>query len=338
MGQNVTDFTARFCYNVLMLDMNLKKGKILAALLATGLLLGGCGVDREAQRAARDEGIKAMVDGDYKAAVKDFNRALQQAGAWVTEREVNISYYKAAAQVLGGDYGGAVNTYSNLIDFDKNNAYAYFLRGSAYLKSGDKENGLADYRSAVGVSPEDYELHMEIYGNLSESGYDKEAAEFLNLALEIAGDSAENYLYRGQIYMLLDQYEVAKTTLQKSVDKGSMDAKVYLANVYHALGDDESANKLIDEYIGEESVSPDSLATAGNLLLEQGRYEDALGVFRRGLEMNNVDNPRALLKGEIVALEYTGQFAEARQKANDYIAAYPSDADIIRELVFLNTR
>ncbi len=297
-----------------------------------------CGVDREGQRQARDEGIVAMTSGDYAKAVKCFDKALSFANARVTEAEVNICYYKAAAQFLEGATGDAVTTYTNLLTYDDKNAEAYFLRGSVFLNDGDVENGLKDYRSAVGAAPMDYDMYIGIYENLAALGKNAEAAEFLNSALEISGEDVEDYLNRGRIYMILDQYEVAKTTLQKAVDMGSVDAKVYLAEVYHMQGDKETARKLLDEYIHTENLKASSLATAGDLLLSQGSYEEALAVFRQGLALEHPDSIRRLLRGEVVALEYTGDFAEAKKKADAYIAVYPSDGEILRELIFLNTR
>ncbi len=302
------------------------------------LVFCACGVDREGQRQARDEGVAAIGAGDYAEAVKCFDKALSFANARVTEAEINICYYKAAAQYLAGATGDAVTTYTNLLTYDAKNADAYFLRGSVFLNDGDKENGLEDYRSAVEAAPMDYEMYIGIYENLMALGHTSEAAEFLNSALEISGEEAEDYLYRGRIYMILEQYEVAKTTLQKAVDMGNVEAKVYLAEVYHLQGDHQTAQKLLDEYIHTENLKASSLALAGDMMLEQGGYEEALAVYRQGLALENPDNVRGLLKGEVAALEFTGDFAGAKKKADEYIAAYPSDSEILRELVFLNSR
>ncbi len=321
-----------------MCGLIFKKKKIWILLLFVTLLFCACGVDREGQRAARDEGIAAMTAGDYAKAVECFNKALSFANARVTEAEVNICYYKAAAQFLAGATGDAVSTYTDLLTYDEKDAQAYFLRGSVFLNDGDLENGMKDYEAAVAAAPMDYDMYIGIYENLMALGHAAEAEGVLNAALEISGEAAEDYLNRGRIYMILDQYEVAKTTLQKAVDMGNVDAKVSLAEVYHMQGDEATARKLLDEYVHTENLKASSLATAGDLLLSQGSYEEALAVYRQGLTLENPDSVRGLLRGEVAALEFTGDFAGARDKANEYIAAYPSDGAILRELVFLNSR
>ena len=312
--------------------------KLVPLLFGAALFLSACGVDREAQLAKRDEGLSAMASADYKKALGCFDEALAMAQARVTDYEVNISYYKAAAQFLSGDRDGALITYTNLIEFDKDNASNYFLRGSVYLDCGEKKKGLKDYRRAVGIKRDDYELYLEIYNNLLAYGLDGNAAEFLNMALEIEGDSPEYYMYRGRIYMLLTQYEVARITLQKAVDRGSDEAKVYLAQVYDLQGDKETAKKLIDEYVAVPDLSAQALVEVGNLLIAQGEYDQALAIFRQGIEMNDADAMRGLLKGEVAALEFTGDFASAKAKAKEYMESFPADAQMQREMVFLNSR
>lgn len=310
-----------------------------ALFLSTALLFGGCGNERiEEQTKLRDEGIVALQAGDYGKAEELFDQALHHANAYVTEREININYYKAAAQFLKPDHDGAIKTYTNLITYDEENPDAYFLRGSVYLDIGEGEKGIADYHRAAAASDGDYDLHIEIYNNLMEMGYIGDASEFLNLALEIEGDSAENYLNRGRIYLILDQYEVAKTTLEKAVEKGSDEAKVYLAEVYANRGNDDDAKKLIDEYLAGEKVESEALAKIGNLLIDQGDYEGALSTFRRGLDLEEVKSKKELQKGEITALEYTGDFEQAKQKGDAFVALYPAEGDVLREMIFLNTR
>jgi tetratricopeptide (TPR) repeat protein len=92
---------------------------------------------RHLHPAYRQIGINAMENGDYAGAVDAFNSALGQCIGKITENELDICYYKAAAQYAGGDSAGAVDTYTAIIDYDKKAADAYYLRGCVYL--GRKE-------------------------------------------------------------------------------------------------------------------------------------------------------------------------------------------------------
>ena len=110
--------------------MKTKKMICLTTALVLSLgMLAGCNNDRrEDQTAYRQVGINKMESGDYEAAVNAFDSALAQCVGKIGENELDICYYKAAAQYAGGDPDGAKATYNAIIDYDKKAADAYYLR------------------------------------------------------------------------------------------------------------------------------------------------------------------------------------------------------------------
>ncbi len=306
------------------------------------LLLAGCGgVDREGQTKLRNAGIAALSQQDFEGAQKDFSEAVSMAKGRVTDAEIDLTYYLAASYYLQDRYEDAEQCYSNLITYDKDNADAFFLRGSVRLDMDESEKGLSDYRKAVAVSGDDYELYIAIYENLTALGYQKDAEPFLESALTIGGDGADNYYYRGRIYMLLGQDDLAKTAFIKAMDKGSDEAGICLAQEYLKDSEDESAKDLISRYTAGEKKDARQSVLAGQLLLDLGEYEEALSVYEEALkdEKTATGAYRAdLLKGKIAALEYNGDFAKAKDAASDYVEEFPADAGMVRELAFLNTR
>lgn len=101
--------------------MNKKKFTYITALtLLSFTLMTGCTNERkENQTAYRQIGINAMENGDYAGAVDAFNSALGQCIGKITENELDICYYKAAAQYAGGDSAGAVDTYTAIMIMTK---------------------------------------------------------------------------------------------------------------------------------------------------------------------------------------------------------------------------
>ncbi|MBO6215464.1 MAG: tetratricopeptide repeat protein [Lachnospiraceae bacterium] len=317
------------------------KGTAVMLLMVLGVIfmLSGCSpADVEAQQAAKNAGIEALKNGDAEGALNDFNEALAASGTWITPQVIDICYYKAAAQNVLGDTDGAIATYTALIDYDDNNAAAYFLRGSIYIGRGDSENGFNDYKEATSRAGTDYEMYRRIYYNLNEHGYPEKAVEYLNMALAIEGTESYQYYERGRIYYIMEQYDVAESAFLNAIEKGSTDAWIELARVYVKKGDTESAEDALNHFNDVAEPTGESYNAIGVMYMERGDYDLALAAIRQGMLIADEDSMKELMKNEIAALEYTGDFVGARVEAQSYIEKYQDDPDVARELVFLNTR
>lgn len=283
--------------------MKKKKGFLLLALVLALVLFGGCATTKEINQ-EKDAGIEAMNKGDYDSAIKHFDKSIKMAGGKINNQVVDTCFYKAAAQYNLGEVNKALDQYTALMAYDEKDSKACFLRGSIYLKQKNEKKALADYKEAINRNPEDYELYILIYRNLSGQGYDKKAKSYLKKALKIEGDKKENYLGRGRVYLEMKEYDKASAQLDKLGDKS----------------DDET------------------LALMGDVALAAGQYDKALSYYQKGLEAKHPKDQQRLLNGEVAALEYTGEFKEAKKKAEAYLKQYPGDEEMQRELVFLNTR
>ena len=315
----------------------LKKLTLLLTVILIFPIFTGCENRLAQQKKYKDLGIEAMSSGDFETAVSDFQEALNYAPKKVTKEEIDICYYKAAAQYLTNDFAGAVETYTALINYDSGNSDAHFLRGCIYLNEGESEKALKDFKKAVSIDEKNYELYIAIAENLAALSYSDDALEMLNLGLEVEGSSKDDYLGRGRIYIVLGQYDAAVKVLNKAVDKKSNEAKLYLSQVYSMQGNIDAANSVLSDYLNGD-VTSESLNALGDLYMKNGEYELALNAYRQGLEQSKITNEKMLRKNEIGALEYTGNWQDAYEKANVYITDYPTDQDVLREIVFLKTR
>lgn len=320
--------------------MNKNKFTYITALtLLSFTLMTGCTNERkENQTAYRQIGINAMESGDYAGAVDAFNSALGQCIGKITENELDICYYKAAAQYAGGDPAGAVDTYTAIIDYDKKAADAYYLRGCVYLKQGDTESAVSDFDKAVKNNSSDYELYVNIYENLSAYDMTEKGEEYLNKAFDIKGNSAGDYAWRGRIYYYLGQYDNAKTELKSALDKESVIANLYIAQVYEAQGDPENAEVYYQNYVNSGNADSQAMNALGEIEMAKGNYSGALTYLEQGIAMENVTNRRELMQNLIICYEYTSDFNSAWNVVQEYVQVYPDDASAQREYIFLKNR
>ena len=311
---------------------------IAVAVLSFGMLAGCSNGKKEDQTAYRQIGINKMESGDYEAAVSAFDNALSQCVGKIGENELDICYYKAAAQYEGGDVEGAIATYTAILEYDKKAADAYYLRGCMYLKEGDADAAVADYEKAVSYNSEDYDLYINLYNNLSAYGMKEKGEEYLNKAFSIKGNSKEDYTARGHIYYLLGQYDNASEELSQAVEKGSTEACLYLAQTYEALGDSENAEANYQKYVDSGAADSYAMNALAKISIAKGDYAAALSYIEQGLAMDTVTNRRELMQNEIIAYEYSGDFQSAWKVVQDYVESYPDDESAQREYIFLKNR
>ncbi|MBP5325117.1 MAG: tetratricopeptide repeat protein [Pseudobutyrivibrio sp.] len=315
-----------------------KKLLILGLTLYMAATMVACGGPSQKEIDLRDQGIEALDAGDYETAIKLFNKALGCSIGRVSDLEIDINYYKAAAQFKSGDFEGAAATYEALIKYDGDNYEPYFLRGSIYASEREVGKAILDYDKAVEVDKKNYLLYIEIYENLDSLGYTDQGKVYLDNALQISDKSAEGSYYKGRINYMLGQTSQAEELLQKAVDKDIVEARLYLAKIYQDQGDYEKAQGLLEEYAKSEDVTSEALATLGDIEMANGNYENALGYYEAGLSLESIDNMPDLMKGQVSALEHLGRFTEACDALTQYLESYPNDEVAKKELIFLQTR
>lgn len=317
--------------------------KLAIAVTAVSLLgtlcLTGCAGEREENELAyRQIGLNCMESGDYTGAVAAFDSALSQCLGTIGETEIDICYYKAASQYASGDVDGALETYDALIAYDEKDANAYYTRGCLRLQRGEGELAFEDFSNAVAYNSEDYELYINIYKNLAAYHLNEQGEEYLNRAFSIKGDSAENLAYRGELYLLLGEYENAITELNAALEKGSTEANLVLAQTFEAQGDVTTAETYYRAYVDSGAADSKTMNALAEIAMAKFDYVSALNYINQGLAMEQVTNKRELMQNQIICLEYTADFIGAWQVVQEYVMLYPNDTDVQREYIFLKNR
>lgn len=318
------------------------KNKFMALTLTVVLTAGmltGCGSDDKAKDkdAYRQYGINCIENGSYDDAVDAFQKALDQSVGSVGAEELDICYYKAKAQYLSGDVDGAIDTYTAIIDYDKDSD-AYYLRGCIYFAKNDTDKGLKDFKTALSENNDNYELYLGVYETLSKYGMNDQGKEYLDNALKLKAKTADDYMQRGRIYTMLGDYDSAIKSLKKAVDEKLVKANYYMGEVYQKKGDNDSSQKYFKKYLDSGEADSYDLMNMGQAQMDNGNYDTAITYFQNALELESVPNKQQITKAMIIAYEYSGDFATAKSKMEEYMKDYPDDEDAAREYQFLETR
>ncbi len=313
---------------------------VCGAAAACILAAGGCGDEKqiEKEQAYRQTGLERMDQEDYEGAIKAFDQALQERVGIVSNLEEDINFYKAHAQMETGKIADAIATYSAIIEYDKKNADAYYLRGCAYMSAGQPDDAAADFEHAAEYEKDNGQMYAGIYEQLVMAGLLDEAAGYLEQGLKMKGDSASAYLSRGRLYFISGDYEKAESELNAALDKKETAANLYLGRVFQAQGKNEEAKSYYEAYLEENPNDSKVLYELGQIAFENEDYEQAIAWFEEGMACKNIINKRELWAGKIAALEHMGNFDSAKQEMEVYLESYPNDGAAQREYLFLKTR
>lgn len=320
----------------------MKYRKFLCSLICVGGIaasfITGCGQkDTSEQEAYRKYGMNCMESGNYEDAVTAFQKVLDHSIGGITTLEIDTCYYKAEAQYLSGDIEGAFETYNSLIAYDEL-AKAYYLRGCLYFMTGETEKGIADIKDAADRAEKDYDLYIAIYETLEQYGKAEEGQVYLTQALELKGDGAKDYLYKGRIYELLGESEKAIKHLEKAVEKGEEKANFYMAQIYANQSNDSLAQTYFQAYLASGAATAEELSSMGELQMANKDYDTAITYFKSALELATAGNKQQIMKNLIIAYEGAHNFSDAKQIMKEYLKEFPEDEVAQKEATFLETR
>ncbi len=289
--------------------------------------------------ACRGLGLAYLGLGDYESAVIAFNEALENADGRMPSNTEDVQLYLATAQYRLENYEDVINITTEILEAsDQGNADAYFLRGASWLAEGETENAVYDFDAAITITPEDYDLYLNIYDCYRNVNLSGDGVAYLQAALDLKGMDTEYYYNQGRIYYYLENYEQAQQMLIGPVEEGYEPAMYLIGRVYLAEGDTLHATDIyqqIRETFGDSTESCNGLAMCA---IQQENYDEALSYISEGLALEDSQAKQELYFNEIVAYEKKLDFDTAKEKARLYVERYPSDEAGKKEWKFLSTR
>lgn len=298
----------------------------------------------EASAAGEDErlilrasGIANMGLSKYQDAISCFERSLSLSNGILSRMDYDVNYYLAAAYSKSGNDDEAIDIYNTILSIKPNEVEALYLKGVLCSRRSLLEEAKACFEKAISLEPDNYDMLIKIYVIFADTGYKDVGQEYLKSAMEKGTKKMSNY-EKGQISYYLEDYESARTYLEKAKDEEGYHAILLLGKTYETLGDINYAISVYSSYSNSSDSSPEILNELGMCKMNMGDYEGALSAFKQGLNLPNNTIVQILKFNEIVAYEYLGDFSEARNLLEAYIKAYPDDSQAKREYSFLKTR
>lgn len=284
-------------------------------------------------------GITYLGMADYENSITAFEKALDNGGIFAGDLERDINFYMATALYKNGQPDEAAKLLDAIIESDKKNADAYFLRGSILIEEADYEGGIYNFEQAIANTTDSHGMKIDIYEVLAGNGYEEKGREYLTRMLDEEKNLSD--YEQGVVYFYLEDYDNARNHLEvakQSAKKEKGEIVYMLGRTYEQLGDSNYAGVLYSEYLGEAPEDALIYNQLGLCKLASGNYNEAIHAFEDALALEDASMAQTLRYNQIVAYERAGDFAKAKSLMNAYLSSYPDDGAAQREAIFLSTR
>lgn len=296
------------------------------------------GQNKKYQAAYRGNGIACMETGDYEAAVEAFDAALACKSGRVTDAEFDILLYRGEAQTRMGDYDGAIDTYTVLLETQGELARTYYLRGVAYVKSGNTETGMADMDKAISLGKTDYSMYLNSYYCLADAGQADLGVKYLRDALMIDEKAKPSHKARGTVHFLLEDYSSALTEFEYEKEKADVETLIYMGLCHQSLGDMTGSYEAFSRALAEGGENAEVYYQMGMCMFSTREYESALDYLNKGLELGDSVHKKEMMYTQALCYERLERFPDALKAFEEYAAQYGSDEALDKEIAFLKTR
>ena len=284
----------------------------------------------------RGVGICCLRLGRYQEAVDAFTNALgmEKVGKGLQK---DLLSYRITARIPLGQLREAQEDCRRLLALGDLDADGYFLTGRVALALDSYEEARQSFESSY-LSDTDYDRAIQIYEVYVEKGMEADGTYFLELSLNKAPKSAQEYCDCGRIYYYMGDYDNARNQLIEAQKKGSKESILLLGMVYMGKGDYSNARAMYTQYVTQVEASGRGYNGLALCDIAQGNYASARQVIAEGVTHATTEEMMALLFNEVVTYEMEYDFATARQKAEEYMEMFPQDQEMARELTFLRSR
>lgn len=260
--------------------------------------------------AKAQEAASALLRGNIEQAVAAYTEALKDESL-ANDRRAAILNDRGVANSRLGNHKAAVEDFNRAVQLFPEYAPVYNNRGNTLLSLGFTEEAIRDFDRAIKLAPGYAAAYNNRASALLRLGRAAEAIEDYTRAIRLTPQSAASLTGRGQAYLLQDRPYSAIREFSRAIVADSRSATAYRAKASAALqvGRFDEAIEDLSRAIAFEPENVELLIERGHAYRFADNPNAAMRDFARALELAP-RNARALA-GRGLALAKLAAFEEA---------------------------
>ena len=237
--------------------------------------------------------------GKYDEALNSINQAIKLEPNDSALRNQQAIIFSAKKQ-----YPEAIKIYDLLIS-KQPEAYAYYNRGNAKYKLGQKQAAISDYDHAITINPNFTEAYYNRGNAKSELGQKQAAISDYDRAIAINPNYDKAYYNRGNAKSEIGQKQAAISDYDRAIAINPNDAEAYYnrGNAKSKLGQKQAAISDYDRAIAINLNYAEAYYNRGIIKNEIGQNQAAISDYDRAIAINpnfaEAYANRAIIKSEL---------------------------------------
>lgn len=236
-----------------------------------------------------------------------------------------------------GDTSRAVQVLSSVPDAGRS-AKMYSALGYTYEQQKQYKEAINSYRHAIELDRDNLDAIRGLAENLMNDGQTDAALDQYKIIADANPEDAQTYLHMAEIYRKSGKFDLALENLKKAetMVQDSIEVPYNMAAVYQAQGRyDDAAQTLLD--LLKKTEKPDNsynqgernnravfLERLGTVYRDQGKYADAVDVFRKMIALGD-DNAVRGYQQVIDTYREAKQWSQATAVAKEAVQKLPND-------------
>lgn len=222
------------------------------------------------------DGLRQFDAGNYKAAVTNFNKAIQ-----LNPKQDKTYNNRGKAYFQMGEYENAIQDYDQAVQLNPQNAEVYNNRGLAYDGNGNSEKAIEDYTQAIKLKPDLADAYSNRAKAFKKQGNFQDALQDYNESIKRNPNQAAMYYDRGVSQSKLGQNRQAIADFTQAIRLDPKNAAAFNSRgvSYQALRNYPQAVSDFSQAIQLNSKFAEAYCNRGTVYLNQGKVLEATADF-----------------------------------------------------------
>jgi mitochondrial import receptor subunit TOM70 len=205
-------------------------------------------------------------------------------------------------------------------DLGEFEAFAYNMRGTFRCLRGKHEEALADLTKSIDLDPSMTQSYIKRASMNLELGAPDKAEEDFAKALEHNQEDPDIYYHRAQLHFIKGEFTEAASDYQKSIDldRDFIFSHIQLGVTQYKMGSIASSMATFRRCIKNFEKTPDVYNYYGELLLDQGKFQEAIEKFDTAIDLEKETKPTnmnvlPLINKALALFQWKQDFGEAEK-------------------------